>query len=410
MERTARAPVARHRRLALVVLALCLIAAAPAPPAPDLVPAHVARKAAIAGRVRVLVELGGAASTAEHRLPHAAAIAGQRRIVGQAQADVRRALRGLVHGAGRDYTSMPYLAIEATPDALRVLGTLRGLVTRVDEDVELRPLLAESGSVVQAPAAWAAGHDGGGTVVAVIDDGVDETHPFLQGKVIEEACYVRGVDGPAGECPNGLDSQVGPGAGLPCAGCTHGTHVAGIAAGNGAAPAGVALSGVARGASLMSIRVFAAGQTSARIAVPARADAVLGESETLVVTLGHPTGSAALGAPSSTTVTIRDATRPAQVRFLNTLVLCAPGCQPFTERLTAAEGYTWLSRSDAASIYQNVGHVALSNFTSEAVGFDVVLDFQGSFPITPGRRYLLGLDVDDTGGAVLWQLDEGPLP
>jgi hypothetical protein len=53
---------------------------------------------------------------------------------------------------------------------------------------------------------------------------------------------------------------------------------------------------------------------------------------------------------------------------------------------------------------------ALSNFTSEAVGFDVVLDFQGSFPITPGRRYLLGLDVDDTGGAVLWQLDEGPLP
>ena len=87
---------------------------------------------------------------------------------------------------------------------------------------------------------------------------MDKNHVFLSGKVVEEACYVRGADGlgGVGGCPNGLDSRVGPGAGVPCAGCTHGTHVAGIALGNGGPPANVGFSGVARGASLMAVRVF----------------------------------------------------------------------------------------------------------------------------------------------------------
>ena len=151
------------------------------------------------------------------------------------------------------------MAIEASPDALRMLEALRGLVTRIDQDIKLALHLGESSPLVQASTAWAGGFDGHGTVIAILDSGVDKNHAFLNGKVVEEACYVRGPDGlgGVGGCPNGLDSQTGPGAGVPCTGneCFHGTHVAGIAAGNGGPPANVTFSGVARGANLMSVRV-----------------------------------------------------------------------------------------------------------------------------------------------------------
>ena len=88
-----------------------------------------------------------------------------------------------------------------------------GLATRVHEDLRLRPMLAESAPLIKAPDAWAAGWDGTGQVVAILDTGVDKDHPFLIGKVIEEACYdSSGVS----TCPNGLTSDTGAGAGVPC--------------------------------------------------------------------------------------------------------------------------------------------------------------------------------------------------
>jgi hypothetical protein len=75
---------------------------------------------------------------------------------------------------------------------------------------------------------------------------VDKTHPFLAGKVVEEACFSGNAS-----CPNGQTSQSGFNAGIPCtyaSGCFHGTFVAGVAAGAG--------SGIARGAQIMAIQVF----------------------------------------------------------------------------------------------------------------------------------------------------------
>src|SRR5258706_3888156 len=99
------------------------------------------------------------------------------------------------------------------------------------------------------------GYDGTGIMVAILDAGVDTTHPFLAGRVLEEACYSSG----SSLCPNGQPQEIGPGAGVNCpltvSGCFHGTLVAGIAAGNGAG-AGVSFSGVARGAQIMAVRVF----------------------------------------------------------------------------------------------------------------------------------------------------------
>jgi hypothetical protein len=97
---------------------------------------------------------------------------------------------------------------------------------------------------------WAAGYTGSGQVVAVLDTGVDKAHPFLSGKVVEEACYSGNAN-----CPNGLTTQTGVDSGVHCtyavSGCRHGTHVAGIAAGQGST-----FSGVAKGANLMAVQVF----------------------------------------------------------------------------------------------------------------------------------------------------------
>ena len=67
------------------------------------------------------------------------------------------------------------------------------------------------------------------TIVAVIDTGVDTSHPNLQGTLVDEACFASGPNGPSGNCPNGGETDFSSGAGLHCTfhgDCFHGTHVA----------------------------------------------------------------------------------------------------------------------------------------------------------------------------------------
>jgi hypothetical protein len=156
---------------------------------------------------------------------------------------------------------------------------------------------------------------------------------------------------------------------------------------------------------------FNAGQTSATIPVTAVPDDVFDSNETFVVTLTNPTSGSAIGAPAATTVTIRDTTPPARVRFFNNIVICSP-CQPFTARLRAEENYTWLSRSGAFSAYQNVTSATLSNFVATAVEFPSAgsLFFPGSFAIASNVRYLLLLDVDEATQVITLSLfEEGPV-
>ncbi len=184
---------------------------------------------------------------AEGRLAPRAAAA-QRQGIDTARHRVLERLKGTRHRVARNFETVPSVVLELSPTAVE---RLRGApeVTSIVEDELAAPTLADSVPLVEAPQAWDAGVDGTGQVVAVLDTGVDRSHPFLAGKVIAEACYSAN-----GNCPNGLTTQTGPGAGVPCtyvSGCNHGTHVAGIAAGTNAS-----FSGVGRGAPLMAVQVF----------------------------------------------------------------------------------------------------------------------------------------------------------
>ena len=132
-------------------------------------------------------------------------------------------------------------------------------VTSISEDGVIFPLLVDTASLTRANNAWAEGFRGAGQTIAVIDSGLDSTHPFFAGKVVAEACFSNPDAGATTLCPNGQPEQIGSGAGINCSdfniGCWHGTHVAGIAAGN-YGYLSASSGGMAHGARVMPIQVF----------------------------------------------------------------------------------------------------------------------------------------------------------
>jgi len=140
----------------------------------------------------------------------------------------------------------------ATAEAIKNTG----MAVIVEEDVAHPPTLSDSIPLIGADSAWGLGYSGAGQAVAVLDTGVDKTHPDLRDQVADEACYstTSSAYSTTTLCPNGSEEQEGNGAGVNCdssiSGCDHGTHVAGIVAANGS------VNGVAKDADIIAIQVF----------------------------------------------------------------------------------------------------------------------------------------------------------
>lgn len=141
-----------------------------------------------------------------------------------------------VRARGNDEAEQAIAAAQAEPGAVAV-----GVDHRVHADGDAAdPMRGKQWSldVLRAETAWNA-ERGSGAVVAVIDSGVDGTHPELAAAMVEG----KNTRGSRGDYSSPAADQNG-----------HGTHVAGIIA--AAAGNGVGIAGVAPNASIMPVKVL----------------------------------------------------------------------------------------------------------------------------------------------------------
>lgn len=157
----------------------------------------------------------------------------------------------------RPLQGLPIATVEVTPSQLMQLAN-SGEFALIVEDRLSPPTLAESGPIMRVNAVHSRGFRGAGRTVAILDTGVETNHPFLNGRVVEGACFSSNVpsQGATSVCPGGGTGATTVASSIPCtiAGCDHGTHVAGIAAGR--ATGAVTFNGVAPDANIMSVQVF----------------------------------------------------------------------------------------------------------------------------------------------------------
>jgi serine protease AprX len=130
-------------------------------------------------------------------------------------------------------------------------------------DLPVQAWLDTSVPKIETPKVWAAGVKGTGIKVAVVDTGIDETHPDFAGRIIATASFVGG----SGRDDNG-----------------HGTHVASIIAGSGAKADGKYV-GVAPEASLYAAKVLRADGSGAMSGVMAGIEWAVLEQRVQVVNL-----------------------------------------------------------------------------------------------------------------------------
>lgn len=154
-----------------------------------------------------------------------------------AKADVRDAgtLRRSLKALNADAVQTPAKETPELWDAVTNGDSTASGIAHVWLDGVRKASLDKSVPQIGAPKAWAAGYTGKGVKIAVLDTGVDTTHPDLKDQVIESKNFSAAAD---------ATDHFG-----------HGTHVASIAAGTGAKSGGK-YKGVAPDAKILNGKVL----------------------------------------------------------------------------------------------------------------------------------------------------------
>lgn len=97
---------------------------------------------------------------------------------------------------------------------------------------------------------WDFSYDGSGAVIGIVDTGIDLNHPDFAGRILSGHCVVSSVN----SCSTVNDQLGGDAAIFPGPNATHGTHVAGIAAGTE--------TGLATGADILPVKVCSSSASS----------------------------------------------------------------------------------------------------------------------------------------------------
>jgi serine protease AprX len=129
-------------------------------------------------------------------------------------------------------------AVKVSVPSLEAAEKLRELpgVRYVEKDARFHATLERSAPQMGAPVAWESGFTGKGVTVAVVDTGIDGTHPDLKGRIVGWKDIVHDRQAPYDDFG-------------------HGTHCAGIIAGDGAASGGK-YRGIAPEANLIGVKVL----------------------------------------------------------------------------------------------------------------------------------------------------------
>ncbi len=223
-------------------------------------------KAQREGQVLVIVGLSapGRSFRPEGELRGPAEIALQRRSIVAAREALLTDLRGRNAHAYSDWDSVPYMALKVDAEVLEHLSN-SPLVSSIQEDSLSAPNLASTAALIGSDVTWAGGLGGAGQTVVILDTGIDADHPFFGNRVKWEACWSNAGGAGSGNtlCPGGGNNQSGPDSAdaltAQCLDgadqlCDHGTHVAGIAAGQGGT--WKSYNGVAPEANIIAIQVF----------------------------------------------------------------------------------------------------------------------------------------------------------
>ena len=171
----------------------------------------------------------------------------------------------------REFEGTPGFSARVNANEIERLRTTPGVMAVYEDEVS-ELVLDDTTLLVGAQTLWAAGVEGSGAAVAILDTGVELEHPMTASAITASACFNQIVAGVSTSlCPGGVaqvtdltsgsagdscvEDNIDPVNGVD--GCFHGTHVGSTAAGRTVSLSSGPISGVARQADIIAVNVFA---------------------------------------------------------------------------------------------------------------------------------------------------------